>query len=100
MTRNQLMYILTIAFLLHSVLCGLIQNPIHITKDEPDNSNLILTSLHALLKSWPQAYAPNGHSVVPGIIKPGTLLYHAGLDPKGLDWFACVNCPFIIFRCR
>lgn len=60
----------------------------HIRDKEWDNSNLILTSLHSLSKSWLQAYAPNGRAVVPVTIKPGTLLYHSGLNPKGMDWFA------------
>jgi hypothetical protein len=57
---------------------------------QPDNSNLILASLHSLLKSWPQAYAPHGHALVPVTVKPGTLLYHMGpkQPPQNMDWFA------------
>ncbi|KZP30079.1 hypothetical protein FIBSPDRAFT_850791, partial [Athelia psychrophila] len=53
-----------------------------------DNSNLIFESLHALMKTWPHAFAPNGHAAVPATIRPGTLLYHAGNDPSGMDWMA------------
>lgn len=60
--------------------------------DKPDNSNLILASLHSLLKSWSQAYAPHGHAIIPATIKSGTLLYHMGRSPPpiGMDWFAYV----------
>ena len=58
------------------------------TEIEADNSNFILAALHSNLKGWPQAYAPNGRAIVPATIKAGTLLYHAGLDPTGMDWFA------------
>lgn len=57
---------------------------------EEDNSNLIFESLHAMLKTWPHAFAPNGHAAVPATIRPGTLLYHSGLDPFGTDWMAYV----------
>jgi hypothetical protein len=56
-----------------------------------DNSNLIFASLHSLLKSWSQAYAPHGRAIVPVTIKTGTLLYHMGSKrppPKGMSWFA------------
>jgi len=58
--------------------------------EKPDNSNLILASLHSLMKSWSQAYAPHGHALLPVTIKPGTLLYHMGAKPPptGLNWFA------------
>lgn len=66
------------------------QVPLQSHKELPDNSNFILASLHSLLKSWDTAYAPNGHAVMPAIVKPGTLLYHMGWNPPptGLDWFA------------
>ena len=53
-----------------------------------DNSNFIFAGLHSNLKAWHQAYAPNGRAIVPATIKAGTLLYHAGVDPTGMDWFA------------
>ncbi|KAF7968383.1 hypothetical protein HWV62_30881 [Athelia sp. TMB] len=56
--------------------------------DKADNSNFILAALHSNLKAWPQAYAPNGRTIVPATIKAGTLLYHAGFNPTGMDWFA------------
>jgi hypothetical protein len=68
----------------------------------PDNSNLIFASLHSLLKSWPQAFSPHGHAVLPVTVKTGTLLYHAGdatETPTGMHWFSyvllcglCTNC--------
>lgn len=59
-------------------------------QDKSDNSNLIFASLHSLLKSWSQAYAPNGHAIVPVTVRPGTLLYHMGglPTPRGMNWFA------------
>jgi hypothetical protein len=58
--------------------------------EKPDNSNLILASLHSLLKSWQQAYTPHGHAVIPVTIKTGTLLYHMGgtRTPRYMNWFA------------
>ncbi|KAF7965035.1 hypothetical protein HWV62_853, partial [Athelia sp. TMB] len=53
-----------------------------------DNSNFIFAALHSNLKAWHQAYAPNGRAIVPATIKAGTLLYHAGFNPTGMDWFA------------
>ncbi|KAF7968255.1 hypothetical protein HWV62_31555 [Athelia sp. TMB] len=42
-----------------------------------DNSNLIFQSLHALMKTWPQAFAPNGHAVVPATIRPDWMAFNA-----------------------
>ncbi|KAM0746434.1 hypothetical protein T439DRAFT_384164 [Meredithblackwellia eburnea MCA 4105] len=59
---------------------------------EFDPSSLLLTSLHAHLKSWYSPFAPNGFAVVPATIPTGTIMYHvrgAGPAPSsGLDWFA------------
>lgn len=85
-----------LAFIFTCVLSGLAhggtaQIPFSPGQDEkPDNSNLILASLHSLLKSWSQAYAPHGHAILPVTVKTGTLLYHMGgkRPPKYMQWFA------------
>ncbi|KZP14883.1 hypothetical protein FIBSPDRAFT_1048534 [Athelia psychrophila] len=53
-----------------------------------DNSNFIFAALYSNLKTWPSAYAPNGRAMVPATIKAGTLLYHSGVNPIGMGWFA------------
>ncbi|KAG0640096.1 hypothetical protein HOY80DRAFT_872239, partial [Tuber brumale] len=58
---------------------------------EEDNSSFIFTSLQGLLSQWANVYAPAGFSVVPGIIPPQTLLYHARRDgdaPPKMEWLA------------
>ncbi|WAQ84081.1 hypothetical protein PtA15_4A532 [Puccinia triticina] len=58
-----------------------------------DNPNLIFASFAGLLQQWPNTYAYSGHSIVPGIVPKGTLLYHGTNHPvpapsKGLEWLA------------
>ncbi|KZP29221.1 hypothetical protein FIBSPDRAFT_1038907 [Athelia psychrophila] len=53
-----------------------------------DNSNFIFAALHSNMKAWPSVYAPNGRAMVPATIKAGTLLYHSGGNPTGMDRFA------------
>lgn len=64
------------------------QAPFLSGSDPADNSNFILAALHSNLKAWPSAYAPNGRAMVPTTIKRGTLLYHSGVNPSGMEWFA------------
>ncbi|KZT11628.1 uncharacterized protein LAESUDRAFT_692678 [Laetiporus sulphureus 93-53] len=58
-----------------------------------DNSNapFIFSSLSGLLKQWPNTYHPNGQTIIPGILEPYTVLYHARKDnqiPPTSEWFA------------
>lgn len=58
---------------------------------EEDTSAFIFTSLQGLLSQWANVYAPTGFSVVPGVIPPQTLLYHARSDgdaPPKMEWLA------------
>ena len=58
---------------------------------EEDTSAFIFTSLQGLLSQWANVYAPTGFSVVPGVIPPQTLLYHARPDgdaPPKMEWLA------------
>lgn len=58
---------------------------------EEDTSAFIFTSLQGLLSQWANVYAPTGFSVVPGVIPPQTLLYHARRDedaPPNREWLA------------
>ncbi|KAF7311592.1 hypothetical protein MKEN_01061900 [Mycena kentingensis (nom. inval.)] len=51
----------------------------------------IFNSLSGLLTQWPNTVHPNGHSIVPGILHPFTLLYHAREDPDlppSPEWLA------------
>ncbi|CUS12694.1 unnamed protein product [Tuber aestivum] len=61
------------------------------TNLEEDNSPFIFTSLQGLLSQWANVYAPMGFSVVPGVVPPQTLLYHARRDgdaPPKMEWLA------------
>lgn len=59
-----------------------------------DNSTapFIFNSLSSLLTQWPNTYHPNGHTIIPGVLEPYTLLYHARKDarvpPPSPEWFA------------
>ncbi|KAJ3819478.1 hypothetical protein F5880DRAFT_1489604 [Lentinula raphanica] len=52
----------------------------------------IFNELYSLLIHWPNNFHPNGHTIVPGILEPYTLLYHARKDtanpPPSPEWLA------------
>ncbi|KAH9951144.1 hypothetical protein B0H21DRAFT_719773 [Amylocystis lapponica] len=52
----------------------------------------IFNALSAALAQWPNTYHANGHSIIPGILEPYTLLYHARrtpiVPPPSPEWFA------------
>ncbi|MBW0496029.1 hypothetical protein O181_035744 [Austropuccinia psidii MF-1] len=55
------------------------------------SSHLLFASAASLLQQAPNSYFPNGHSIVPGTIPTGTLLYHAcstDQAPTGFEWLA------------
>ncbi|KAG1779206.1 hypothetical protein EV702DRAFT_1091068 [Suillus placidus] len=59
----------------------------------PENAtgNLIFDTVYSLLQHWPNTRYRNGHSIVPGVIPIGTLLYHgtsSNTIPSGPDWTA------------
>ncbi|KAH7884545.1 hypothetical protein F5I97DRAFT_1469050 [Phlebopus sp. FC_14] len=63
--------------------------------DEPPNANatgnLIFETVGSLLQRWPNTRMRNGHTVVPGTIPTGTLLYHGTHSnqlPVGPEWTA------------
>ena len=41
----------------------------------------IFDSVQGLLKQWPNSYAPNGHSIVAGMVPAHMVLYHASARP-------------------
>ncbi|RDB25964.1 hypothetical protein Hypma_006274 [Hypsizygus marmoreus] len=49
----------------------------------PANStdNLVFDTVSSLLQHWPNTRYRNGHTLVPGTIPPGTLLYHGTSTP-------------------
>ncbi|KAA1065959.1 hypothetical protein PGT21_016632 [Puccinia graminis f. sp. tritici] len=58
-----------------------------------DHPNLIFASFAGLLQQWPNTFAYSGHSIIPGVVPRGTLLYHGTNYPvltptEGLEWFA------------
>ncbi|KAG8994986.1 hypothetical protein FRB94_009516 [Tulasnella sp. JGI-2019a] len=42
-------------------------------------ANLIFSSVSGLLKHWPSTVFQNGHTIVPGTVAPGALLYHGSI---------------------
>ncbi|CCM06031.1 uncharacterized protein FIBRA_08276 [Fibroporia radiculosa] len=62
-------------------------------EDLLDNSTapFIFNSLSSLLSQWPNTYHGNGHTIIPGVIDPYTLLYHARNSadlPPSSEWLA------------
>ncbi|WAQ84013.1 hypothetical protein PtA15_4A464 [Puccinia triticina] len=58
-----------------------------------DHPNLIFASFAGLLQQWPNTYAYSGHSIIPGVVPRGTLLYHrtnhqTPPPSEGLEWLA------------
>ncbi|KAH7916573.1 hypothetical protein BJ138DRAFT_1139364 [Hygrophoropsis aurantiaca] len=63
--------------------------------DIPSHPNttgrLVFETASSLLQHWPNTRYRNGHTIVPGIIRPGTLLYHGTFNseiPDTPDWTA------------
>ncbi|KAF9236703.1 hypothetical protein BU15DRAFT_63754 [Melanogaster broomeanus] len=61
--------------------------------DELPNPNatghLVFETVHSLLQQWPNTRLRNGHTIVPGTIPEGTLLYHGTNRnelPPGPEW--------------
>ncbi|KAJ7100638.1 hypothetical protein B0H15DRAFT_943948 [Mycena belliarum] len=53
--------------------------------------HLVFDTVSSLLQQWPNTRYRNGHSLVPGTVPVGTLLYHGRGDahlPVGPDWTA------------
>ncbi|KAH7922886.1 hypothetical protein BV22DRAFT_1037011 [Leucogyrophana mollusca] len=74
--------------------------------DEPPDANatdrFIFETVASLLQHWPNTRYRNGHSIVPGTIPYGTLLYHGTLEkelPKVPEWTSTDPEHSIIF-CR
>ena len=76
---------------------AVIEDPLHRSycldhaEDCDKTAPYIFDSVFSLLKQWPNSYAPNGHSLVAGIIPPNTQLFHAQCysgTPKKPTYFA------------
>ncbi|KNE88149.1 hypothetical protein PSTG_18456, partial [Puccinia striiformis f. sp. tritici PST-78] len=71
-----------------------------------DHPHLIFASFAGLLQQWPDTFAYSGHSVIPGVIPRGTLLYHGTNyhtppPTKGLEWLAFnPESPYVIHSRR
>ncbi|KAG1893894.1 uncharacterized protein F5891DRAFT_906279, partial [Suillus fuscotomentosus] len=53
--------------------------------------HLVFKMVNSLLQNWPNTCHCIGHTIVPGIIPMGTLLYHGATGPHlptALDWVA------------
>ncbi|KAG1787932.1 uncharacterized protein HD556DRAFT_1406403 [Suillus plorans] len=63
--------------------------------DEPPPANetghFVFETVNSLLQHWPNTRYRNGHTMVPGVIPKGTLLYHGAVNntiPTVPDWTA------------
>ncbi|KAF9223839.1 hypothetical protein BS17DRAFT_121483 [Gyrodon lividus] len=64
--------------------------------------HLVFETVKSLLQHWPNTRMRNGHTIVPGIIPKGTLLYHGTHHnelPQGPEWTATDPEHSVIF-CR
>ncbi|POW06455.1 hypothetical protein PSTT_08947 [Puccinia striiformis] len=54
------------------------ENPASDSSPSPgrDHPNFIFASFAGLLQQWPNTFAYSGHSIIPGVVPRGTLLYH------------------------
>ncbi|KZP03670.1 hypothetical protein FIBSPDRAFT_844726 [Athelia psychrophila] len=74
-----------------STLALIQAEPTHLPLSNHSTAPFIFNSLSSLLQLWPNTYHQNGHAIVPGILQPFTLLYHARKDtnpPQSPEWFA------------
>lgn len=84
-----------------SILSRSNQAPFIVTQDSPTSSNwtvpshvdathhLIFQAASGLLQHWSNTAYPNGHSLSPGIIPVGTVMYHGtstGVPSLAPDW--------------
>nr|GAT51080.1 predicted protein [Mycena chlorophos] len=66
-----------------------LQSPIETSTDSV--APFIFNGLSGLLTQWPNTVHGNGHSIVPGILHPFTMLYHGRQDaklPPSPEWLA------------
>ncbi|GAW04050.1 protein [Lentinula edodes] len=64
---------------------------INVPPFENITGHLIFQSVSSLLQHWPNTRYRNGHTIVPGWVPIGTILYHGRSDPnypKGAEWTA------------
>ncbi|KAJ3915704.1 hypothetical protein F5877DRAFT_48065 [Lentinula edodes] len=63
-----------------------------VNKPSADNStaNLVFSTASSLLQSIPNSRYRNGHTIIPGIVQSGTMLYHGrgDSDIPTMDWVA------------
>ncbi|KAH9468003.1 hypothetical protein MJO29_006437 [Puccinia striiformis f. sp. tritici] len=71
------------------------ENPASDSSPSPgrDHPNFIFASFAGLLQQWPNTFAYSGHSIIPGVVPRGTLLYHGTNQQttpptEGLEWLA------------
>ncbi|KAG9314901.1 hypothetical protein JVU11DRAFT_4007 [Chiua virens] len=64
--------------------------------------HLVFETVRSLLQNWPNTRMRNGHTLVPGIIPPGTIMYFATMQnevPDGAEWLA-MDPEHSYFFCR
>ncbi|KAL1744342.1 hypothetical protein HDZ31DRAFT_82752 [Schizophyllum fasciatum] len=64
---------------------------LEILPNENATGHLIFETVGSLLQHWPNTRMRNGHNLVPGTVRPGTVLYHGTSKhavPKVPEWLA------------
>ncbi|KAJ4470955.1 hypothetical protein J3R30DRAFT_1142612 [Lentinula aciculospora] len=64
---------------------------LNVPPSENATGHFVFQSVSSLLQHWPNTRYRNGHTIVPGLIRVGTTLYHGRSDsnyPKGAEWTA------------
>ncbi|KAF7290565.1 J domain-containing protein [Mycena indigotica] len=63
--------------------------------------HLVFNTISSLLQHWPNTRYHSGHTIVPGVIPPGTLLYHGRKNPNvptSAEWVS-LDPEFARFYC-
>ncbi|KAJ4480199.1 hypothetical protein J3R30DRAFT_3288251 [Lentinula aciculospora] len=64
---------------------------INVAPSEIDTGHLVFETVNSFMQHWPNTRYRNGHNVVPGVVPPGTVLYHGRGDmntPTNPEWLA------------
>ncbi|KAJ4480252.1 hypothetical protein J3R30DRAFT_2600952 [Lentinula aciculospora] len=64
---------------------------INVAPGENTTGHLVFETVNSFMQHWPNTRYRNGHSIVPAVVPPGTVLYHGRRDantPTSPEWLA------------
>ncbi|KAE9388285.1 hypothetical protein BT96DRAFT_947740 [Gymnopus androsaceus JB14] len=64
---------------------------INVLPNENATGHLVFETVNSFMQHWPNTRYRNGHTIIPGIVPTGTVLYHGRSDantPTGPEWTA------------